>query len=147
MRTWMETETCNKRTSILLQQRCIGVKMGGPASSTTAEIYMQAHDHTVISTAQHPPKIWERSVDDVYSILKRTHLENSFHDINSLQQNIKFSMEEEINGELAFLGISLKQNNGKISVLVYRKPTHIDQYLHYSSHHEKSCKESCFLLV
>ena len=29
----------------------------GPASSTTAEIYMQAHESTAISTALHPPKV------------------------------------------------------------------------------------------
>ena len=51
-------------------------------------------------------------------------------------------MEEESNGELAFLDTLLKRNNAEISVLVYRKPTHTDQYLHYSSHHQISCKES-----
>ena len=51
-------------------------------------------------------------------------------------------MEEESNGELAFLNTLLKRNNGEISVLVYRKPTHTDQYLHCSSHHHTSCKES-----
>ena len=35
----------------------------------------------------------------------------------------------------------MKQNNGKI-LLVYRKSTHTDQYLHYSSHHQTTCKES-----
>ena len=30
----------------------------------------------------------------------------------------------------------------EISVLVYRKLTHTDQYLHYSSYHQTSCKES-----
>ena len=98
--------------------------MGGPASSTTAEIYMQAYERTAITTALHPPKVWERFVDDVYSILKRTHLENFFHHINNLHQNIKFTMEEESNAELAFLETLLKWNNGEISVLVYRKPTH-----------------------
>ena len=38
-------------------------------------------------------------------------------------------MEEEGNGELAFLETLLKGNNGEVSVLVYRKPTHTDQYL------------------
>ena len=47
--------------------------MGGPAFSTTAEIYMQAYERTAMTTALHPPKVWERFVDDVYSILKRTH--------------------------------------------------------------------------
>ena len=36
----------------------------------------------------------------------------------------------------------LKRNNGKIFVLVYRKPTHTDQYLHYSSHHQISYPQS-----
>ena len=121
-------------------QQTDGVAMGGPASSTTAEIYMQAHESTAISTALHPPKVWERFVDDVYSIVQRTQLENFFHHINNLHQNIKFTMEEEGNGELAFLDTLLKRNNGEISVLVYRKPTHTDQYLHYSSHHQTSCK-------
>ena len=71
---------------------------------------MKAHEPTATSTALHPPKVWERFVDDVYSVLKRTH-------------NL------------------LKRNNGEISVLVYRKPTHTDQYLHYNSHHQKSFKE------
>ena len=51
-------------------------------------------------------------------------------------------MGEESNGEIAFFDTLLKQNNTEISVLVYRKPTHTDQYLHYSSHHQASCKES-----
>ena len=53
-------------------------------------------------------------------------------------------MEEESNGELTFLDTLLKRNNGKISVLVHRKPTHTDQYLHYRSNHQKSCKESVY---
>ena len=47
--------------------------MGGPASSTTVEIYTQTHERTALSMVIHPPKVWERSVDDVCSILKRTH--------------------------------------------------------------------------
>ena len=50
-------------------------------------------------------------------------------------------MREESNGDLAFLDTLLKRNNCEISVIVYRKPTHTDQYLHYNSH-QKMCKES-----
>ena len=32
---------------------------GGPASSTTAEIYMLAYERTAIYTALHPPNVWE----------------------------------------------------------------------------------------
>ena len=79
--------------------------MGGPESST---VYMQAHEPTAMTTTLHPLKVWERLVDDVYSILKQTHLEHlrtsimstingkrtHFHHINNLHQNIKFTMEE-----------------------------------------------------
>ena len=51
-------------------------------------------------------------------------------------------MEEESNRELAFLDTLLKRNNGEIFVLVYRKPTHTDQYLCYSSHNQASRKKS-----
>ena len=74
---------------------------------------MQAYECIAITTALHPPKVWERFVVHVYSILKRTHLENFFHHINNLHQNIEFTMEEESNGELAFLDSLLKRNNGR----------------------------------
>ena len=69
-------------------------------------------------------------------------MENLFHHINNLHRNTKFTIEEESNGELAFLDTLLKRNNGEISILVYWKPTHTNQHLHYSSHHQTSCKES-----
>ena len=66
--------------------------------------------------ALHPPMVWEQFFDDVYSILKRTHLENFFHHINNLHQNIKFTMGEESNEEPTFLDTLLKRNNG---ILLY----------------------------
>ena len=53
-------------------------------------------------------------------------------------------MEEEGNLELVFLETLLKRNNEKISVLLKRKHTYTDQYLHYSSHHQTGCKEIKF---
>ena len=107
-------------------QQTDGVAMGGPVSSTTRTIYMQVHKRTAISTTLHPPKVWERFIDDVYFILKRTHFEKFLHHINNLHPNIKFTMEEESNGEVAFLDTSLTWSNGKTSVLVYRKRRHTD---------------------
>ena len=50
-------------------QNVDGVAMRGLTSSTTAAIFMQAHEHTAISTVLHPRKIWEGFIDDVYSVL------------------------------------------------------------------------------
>ena len=109
-------------------QQTDDVAKGGPASSTRTEIYMQGHEGTAISMPIHPTKVWERFVDDVCSILKRTHQENFFYHINNLHQNFRFVMEEENNGELVFLGILLEHNNGKIFVLIQgdrKNATHI----------------------
>ena len=51
-------------------------------------------------------------------------------------------MEKESNRELAFLYSLLQWKNGKISVFIYRKSMHTDQYLQYSSHHQTGCKKS-----
>ena len=51
-------------------QQTDNVATGRPASSTTAEIDMQAHEQTARSMALHPAKVSEQFADDVYSILK-----------------------------------------------------------------------------
>ena len=45
--------------NVQFYQKTDGVTMRGPASSNTAEIYMQAHKCTAISTALHPLEVWE----------------------------------------------------------------------------------------
>ena len=47
------------------------------------------------------------------------HLENFFHHISNLHRNIKFTMEEESNGELVFIDTLLKRNNGTLHKKTY----------------------------
>ena len=120
-----------------------GVAMGGPASSVVAEIYMQAHEQTALTTFSNKPKVWKRYVDDVFAIIKWHHLDEFFKHLNSLHEQIKFTAEKENNYCLPFLDTYVKRlHGGKISVLVYRKPTHTDQYLNFRSHHQPSSKDS-----
>ena len=81
--------------------------MLGPA--TIAYIYIQDHEQTTISTALHPPKVWQQFVDDFYFVLKCNHIKNFFNHYNNLHQNITFTMEEKNDGETAFLNTLLKQ--------------------------------------
>ena len=90
---------------------------------------MQAYEQTAVSTTIQPRKIWKLFFDNIYSILKRTHMENVLYQIKNLDQSIIFNNEGDSNGELAFLDTLLKYNNGNISEYIYRKPTYIDQYL------------------
>ncbi|XP_057298389.1 uncharacterized protein LOC130629264 [Hydractinia symbiolongicarpus] len=62
------------------------VAMGGLASSVVAEIYMQAHETAALLTSDRRPKVWKRFVDDVFAIIKRSHLEEFHEHINGLHQ-------------------------------------------------------------
>ena len=67
---------------------------------------MQVRQGTAVTMALHPPKFWERFVDDIHSIIKRTNLKIFLYHINNLHQNIKFTIEEESN----------RTNNNRTSV-------------------------------
>ena len=124
-------------------QQTEGVAMGGPPSSIVAEIYMQATEMTVLTTTSHPPKVWEHHVDDVFSIIQKSNLHDFFQRINSLHTMTKFTMETEQNSQLPLLDTFIQRNSDNtISVRVYRKPTHTDQYLKFTSHHLARAKKS-----
>ena len=120
-----------------------GVAMGGPTSSVVAELYMQNHDKIALSTFVYPLKAYERFVDDTFSIIKRELLQPFYDHLNSIHPNIQYTVEEEIEKKLAFLDTLLKRkDDGTLSVLVYRKTTHTDQYLNYNSNHPSQNKDA-----
>ena len=57
--------------------------------------------------------------------------------LNSIDEDIKFTTEPEMEGKLPFLDSCTTLNDGgSLDLTVYRKPTHTDQYLNFdSSHH------------
>ena len=124
-------------------QQTDGVAMGGPVSSIVAEICMISIETTAITTADAPPRIWECHVDDVFSILRRCNLEQFFQHINSLHPKTKFTMEKKDNSTIPSLDTCIqRKQDGTISVQVYRKPTHTNQYLSFTSHHSTRSKLS-----
>ena len=69
--------------------------MGEPASSITAETFMQDHEKKKRNIyVTKPSKNLEELVGDVYLILTRKHLENIFYKINNLHQNFTFTIED-----------------------------------------------------
>ena len=69
--------------------------MGSPTSAIVLEIYMQTLEMTAITTAHHPPKIWKRHVDDVFSFIQQIYLQELLHHINSLHPQTQLTKEEE----------------------------------------------------
>ena len=76
--------------------------MGGPTSAIISEIYMQSLETTAITTADHPPKVWERHIDDVFSIVLKIYLQELLEHINNLHPQTQFTKEEENNSTPLF---------------------------------------------
>ena len=79
-----------------------------------------------------------RHVDDVPEIVRKDSVQKLTDHINTIDksESIKFTYEEETEGKLPFLDtLIVKKEDGTVKLLVYRKPTHTDQYLNYKSHH------------
>ena len=117
-----------------------GCAMGSPVSPVVANLCMEEIEELAHSQSTLPPKTWFCYVDDIFSIIKKHALTNFFDLINSIDTDIKFTMEYESDGK--FLDVLVTRNLGSLLTNVYRKPTHTDRYLHYNSHHDKRHKAS-----
>ena len=110
--------------------------MGSPVSPVVANIYMEMFEDQALSSAQNRPRMWKRYVDDTFCIMEKRHVKAFLVHLNSLRPSIQFTMEMEENNSLPFLDTLVKRGDGgMIDFGVYRKPTHTDRYLQYSSHH------------
>ena len=71
-------------------------------------------------------------------------MEGFLQHINSVDLAIKFTVEDnKENGSIPFLDTIVKpEADSTLSITVYRKPTHTDQYLQWDSHHHLSAKFS-----
>ena len=68
---------------------------------------------------------------------------NYFHTtLNSIDPHISFTIEEESDQQIALLDTLVSRKDNTITIDVYRKATHTDRYLDFSSHHDKRHKIS-----
>ncbi|KAL9973015.1 hypothetical protein ACROYT_G019419 [Oculina patagonica] len=90
--------------------------MGSPVSAILANLVMEHVEEKALSSTPNPPKWWFRYVDD-------SHVESE--------------------GSIAFLDTkTTRQEDGSITVSVYRKATNTDRYLGFKSHHHPQHKHS-----
>ena len=71
------------------------------------------------------------------------YLQELLEHINNSHPQTQSTKEEESNSTLPFLDTLVQRNHDKtISVKIYRKPTHTNQYLKYTSQNPTSAKQS-----
>ena len=117
-------------------QQVHGTAMGSPVSVVVADLVMEDVEQRALRTYPNPPKFWKRYVDDTCCIL-RSDLVDDFHShLNTIETNIQFTLEIEAQAQLPFLDVLILRNPDKsIDTTVFRKPTHTNKYLDFSSHH------------
>ena len=115
-----------------------------PVSPIVANLYMEYLEQKALSTAPHPTRLWCRYVDDTFVIHKEVNKQGFLQHINSVNPAIRFTVEDnKEDGSIPFLDTIVKPEvDGSLSISVYRKPTHTDQYLQWDSHHHLSAKFS-----
>ena len=141
-------EFCLKNTFFSFQgqlfEQVEGASMGSPVSPIVANLYMEHIEQKALSSSPHPPRFWCRFVDDTFVIHKEVNKNDFLQHINSVDPSIKFTVEDnKEDGSIPFLDTIVKpEANAGLSITVYRKPTHTDQYLQWNSHHNLSAKFS-----
>ena len=141
-------EFCLKNTYFSFQdqfyEQVEGAAMGSPVSPIVANLYIEYLEQKALSTAHNPPRFWHRFEDDTFVIHKEVNKQGFFQNINSVDPAIKYTVEDnKEDGSIPFLDPIVKpEADGTLSITVYNKPTHSDQYLQWHSHHHLSAKFS-----
>ena len=83
-------------------------------------------------------------MDDIFVIQEQSHKQLFLDHINSIDTSIKFTVKgNQENGAIPFLETLVKvEADNSLSIKVYCKPTHTDQYLQWNSYHSLSGKYS-----
>ena len=141
-------EFCLKNTYFSFQDQFYeeveGAAMGSPVSPIVANLYMEYLEQKGSKYCPNPPRFWCRFVDDTFVIHKKVNKQGLLQHINSVDTAIRFTMEDNKgDGSIPFLDTIVKpEADGTLSITVYRKPTHTDQYLEWDSHHHLLAKFS-----
>ena len=123
-----------------------GAAMGSPCSPVVANIYMEYFEKRALGPElpiSFTINTWLRYVDDVLTIVKKGTHDSLLNYLNSVDSNIKFTVEPpNEHGAIPFLDTFPRPSDNKITISVYRKPTHTDRYLDFNSNHPKSAKRA-----
>jgi hypothetical protein len=146
------TSTCLNQNYFLFKnnyfQQLDGVAMGSPLSPLLAEMFLDGFESNLFNSGHDLTRhvhYWFRYVDDVLCCWTGTtrQLEHFFTFINSINNNIKFTMELG-NKSINYLDLNIQLIEGKHVFDIYRKPTSTDVIIPADSCHPVQQKTAAF---
>ena len=112
-------------------------------SPIVCNLYMENFEKIALSFAPSPLSMCLRYVDDTFVKIHKYDVDGFTAHINSIDRNIQFTTEPVLNKKLPFLELCIHaKEDGGTKMTIYRKPTHTDQYLNFSSNHPLEQKRS-----
>lgn len=125
-------------------QQIKGTAMGAPFSPTVANIYMSVMMKRFLRTQNKLPLLLARYIDDIFIIWP--HSIDDFHtfinNLNSFNPALRYTHDHS-SSTIDFLDLTIFKSSyfpftNILDTKTYQKPLNLYQYLHYSSHHQKS---------
>ena len=138
-------ETTYVRFEGELYQQKFGVAMGSLVSYIVMNLYMEDLELKIIATepVDCQPRNWERYMDAVICLVHTGKAKKLQQHMNVVDPtgSIIFTRGDEKNNSMPFLDAKFtRKEDASVKSTVYRKKTHIDQYLNCASHHPKHQK-------
>ena len=133
----------NKQLYHQTQSNAMGTRM----APNYAIIFMHKLETETLKEAWVKPQIWKRFVDNIFIIWTQGQdkLIEFLEYINNLHSTITCTLEQSLT-QMAFLDTLIYKDGCKPGVKVYHKATNDNQYLQYTSAHQKSHK-TVFIIV
>ena len=122
----------------------MGSPMNSPISPIVANLYIEHLEREALWSAPTPSRHWFRYVDDTFVIQQQANKQVFLDHINSIDLAIHFTVEgNQDNGAIPFLDtLVTPQADHYLSITVYHKLTHSDQYLQWDSNHNLPARHS-----
>ena len=114
--------------------------MGSLVSPIVANLYMEQLEREALRSVPTPPRHWFSMWMTPSSFNKHIFMDH----INSIDLAKQFTVKgNQDNGAIPFLDtLVTPQTDHSLSITIYHKPTHTDQYLQWNSNHNLSAKYS-----
>ena len=96
---------------------------------------MEDFEVQAIMTAPSPPVLYNRFVDDTFTIIHEQDKDSFLDHLNHIHPSITFTREEtRPDGAIPFMDILITHKDDGTQTSVYRKTIHTDLYMQWDSH-------------
>ncbi len=118
-----------------------GVAMGSPLGPVLANIFMVELENYLVPRLGNIVPLWFRYVDDTFSFVEGSKVDEVINTLNSFHPNIRFTSEIEVGGTISFLDVRVTTLQDRtMGTDIHRKPTDTNVYMNWQSFAPKAWK-------